>query len=304
MTTIVRAKMNKKRINLADSTFRILMLLPAFILLAVFMFYPIFETFRISFTRSSALATGVYVGLQNYLKLFADADFQQGLLHVFQWAFWSIIIQIPLAFFIAYACTNIKTKVTKSLKSIYYLGNVIPVTIIALLSNFILMPSSGAIITFSQLMGWKNLAAIDFIGNSNIAFWTVFVVATWAYIGFGIVYLMANIDQIPSELIEAAMIDGASRWQIVRYVVIPQISYSIRILALLSAVGSIKLFDLPWLMETGGPGNATTTLGIELYKQGFLNLQYGKGAAIGVVIFIISLIFTVVQFSIQRKNQD
>ena len=303
MTTNVRV-MNKKRINLADSSFRLLMLLPAFILLGVFMFYPIFETFRISLTRSSALAMGVYVGLQNYIKLFADTDFQQGLLHVFQWAFWSIIIQIPLSFFIAYSCANIKTKVTKSLKSIYYLGNVIPVTIIALLSNFILMPSSGAIITFSQLMGWKNLAGIDFIGNSNIAFWTVFVVATWAYIGFGIVYLMANIEQIPSELIEAAMIDGANRWQIVRFVVIPQISYSVRILALLSAVGSIKLFDLPWLMETGGPGNATTTLAIELYKQGFINLQYGKGAAIGVVIFIISLIFTIVQFSIQRKNQD
>ena len=128
--------------------------------------------------------------------------------------------------------------------------------------------------------------------------------ATWAYLGFGIVYLMANIEQIPAELQEAAMIDGANRWQYARYVVIPQISYALRVQAILCTVGSLKLFDLPYMVTAGGPVNATVTLGITLYREGFLNWQYGKAAAIGVVIFLLSLVFTVIQFSLQRETQN
>jgi ABC-type sugar transport system permease subunit len=115
---------------------------------------------------------------------------------------------------------------------------------------------------------------------------------------------MANIEQIPVELSEAAEIDGANKWQYARYIVIPQISYALSIQAILCTVGSLKLFELPFIITAGGPANSTVTLGITLYREGFLNWQYGKGAAIGVVIFMISLIFTIIQFSVQRNSQD
>jgi ABC-type sugar transport system permease subunit len=82
------------------------------------------------------------------------------------------------------------------------------------------------------------------------------------------------------------------------------VSYPLRILAVLSTVGSLKLFDLPYLMTRGGPGNATVTLGITLYRRGFPDAQYGRAAAIGVVIFLLSLFFTITQFSLQRKGGD
>ncbi len=294
--------LKKKKFDLSESLFKTVLLLPAFLILITFMYYPITETFRISLTRTSGLGPEVYIGIQNYIRLFTNEDFLAGLIHVFQWAFWSVIIQIPLAFFIAFACTIYKTKTIKSLRSIYYLGNVIPVTIISMLGLFIFMPNVGAIVTLSHKLGWKWLESIDFIGNPKMAFWTLFILATWAYIGFGIVYLMANIDQIPEELHESAIIDGVNKWQYARFIVIPQVSNAIRIQALLCTIGSIKLFELPWLVTVGGPGNATTTLGIVLYKEGFLNWQYGKGAAVGVIIFLLSLVFTIFQFSIQRKT--
>jgi raffinose/stachyose/melibiose transport system permease protein len=294
----------KKRIEWSEVAFKTIFLLPAFIALGVFMFFPIAETFRISLMRASGLGEEVYIGFLNYIRLFSNEEFLAGLFHVIQWAFWSVVIQIPLAFLIAFSCTNYKTPVIKSLRSVYYLSNVLPAPVTAMLGIFLYQPNSGVIVTFSRLIGWKWLERIDFLGNPHIAFWSLFALATWAYMGFGIIYLMANIEQIPVELSEAAVIDGANKWQYARYIVIPQISYALRIQAILCTVGSLKLFDLPYIITAGGPANSTVTLGITLYREGFLNWQYGKGAAIGVVIFLISLIFTVIQFSMQRDNQN
>jgi raffinose/stachyose/melibiose transport system permease protein len=254
--------------------------------------------------RADGLGTEVYVGLQNYVKLFSNEEFLAGLLHVFQWAFWSIVIQIPLEFFIAFTCTTYKSKIIGSLRSIYYLSNVLPSAITAMLGIFIFSPNSGVIVTLSKVMKWEWLERIDFLGDPRLAFGSLFSLATWAYIGFGIIYFMANIQQIPKQLQEAAIIDGANNWQYARYIVIPQISYALRIQALLCTIGSLKLFDLPYMVTSGGPGTRTVTLGITLYREGFLNWQYGKAAAIGVVIFLLCLIFTIVQFSLQRDPQN
>jgi raffinose/stachyose/melibiose transport system permease protein len=246
----------------------------------------------------------VYIGLQNYYKLLSNDEFIAGFIHVFQWTFWSVALQIPLAFFIAFACTNYKTRLIKGLRSVYYLGNVLPSAITAMLGIFIFAPNTGVIVTLAKTLGWKWVESIDFLGDPNLAFWSLFALASWAYMGFGIIYLMANIEQIPADICEAAMIDGANKWQYARYIVIPQVSYAIRIQAILITVGCLKLFDLPNMVTSGGPGNHTVTLGITLYREGFLNWQYGKAAAIGVVIFMLSLVFTMIQFSLQRESVD
>jgi raffinose/stachyose/melibiose transport system permease protein len=292
----------KKRINWPEISFKVLFLLPAFVALGVFMYYPIVDTFRISTMRASGLGEEVYIGLANYIKLFSNEDFLLGLLHVLQWAFWSVVIQIPLAFLIAFACSNYKTRTIKSLRSVYYLSNVLPAPVTGMLGIFLFGPNSGVIVTFARTIGWKWLERIDFLGNPNLAFWSLFALATWAYMGFGIIYLMANIEQIPVEIREAAQIDGANRWQYARYIVIPQISYALLIQSILCIVGSLKLFELPWIVTKGGPAKSTITLVTTLYQEGFLNWQYGKGCAIGVVIFALSLIFTIILFSMQRDN--
>ncbi|HBF39099.1 MAG TPA: hypothetical protein DDW50_17500 [Firmicutes bacterium] len=179
-----------------------------------------------------------------------------------------------------------------------------PSAIIAMLGRFIFAPNFGIIASLSAKLNWVWLAKIDFLGDPKLAFWSVFTVATWAYSGFNIIYLMANIEQIPMELREASQLDGANRWQYARHIVLPMIAYPLRICAILCIVGSLKIFDLPYLLTTGGPGYATTTLGIIIYQEGFRNWQYGKAAAVGVVIFLLSLTFTITQFAWQRKEGD
>jgi raffinose/stachyose/melibiose transport system permease protein len=281
-----------------------LFILPAVLFLVIFMYYPIEQTFHLSLMRATGLGDAVFNGFDNYVRLFNNEEFQAGLIHVFAWAFWSVVIQIPLAFFIAFSLSTYRNRITEPLRAVYYLASILPSAITAMLGRFIFAPNFGIIASLSAKLHWTWLAKIDFLGNPDLAFWSVFTLATWAYSGFYIVYLMANIEQIPMEIREASQLDGANRWQYARFIVLPIITNPIRIIAILCIVGSLKIFDLPWLLTTGGPGNATATLGTVLYKQGFVNWQYGKAAAVGVVIFLLSLIFTVAQFAWQRKEGD
>jgi ABC-type sugar transport system permease subunit len=283
--------------------FIFLCLLPAFLFLFIFLYYPIEETFRIAMTKSSGMGPEEYVGFGNYLKLFANDEFLAGLLHVFEWAFWSVLIQLPLAFLIAFSLTYYTNKFTGPLRSIYYLSNVLPSAITAMLGRFIYAPKSGVISSLANTLGWNWLGSIDWLGNPDLAFWSVFALATWAYTGFPIIYLMARIEQIPNEVREAAELDGATGWRYALSIVLPDLKYPFQILAVLCTVGSLKLFDLPYILTTGGPGNATVTLGITLYRHGFINWNYGLAAAIGVVIFLLSLGFTIAQFSLGRDKE-
>lgn len=282
--------------------FIVMSLLPAFLFLGLFLYQPIVETFRLSLHKADGIGAETWVGIDNYRKLFGDPEFQAGLVHVFTWAFWSVVIQIPLAFVISFSLTHYVNRFTKPLRAIYYLANILPSAITAMLGKFVFSSTNGIIPQIAETLGLRALGAIDFFGDPDIAFWTVFALATWAYTGFPVIYLMARIEQIPKELQEAAELDGATGWKYAWHIVLPQLGFAFRILAVLCTVGSLKLFDLPYMLTSGGPGNATVTLGITLYRDGFINWQYGKAAAIGVVIFVLSLAFTVVQFSVKGKE--
>lgn len=287
-----------------QNIFIALCLLPAVFFLGVFLYYPIVETIRLSFMKSTGLGGDTFIGIKNYAYLFKDPEFQSGLVNVFGWAFWSIVIQIPLSFFIAFSLTFYVNKMTKPLRAIYYLANVLPSAITAMLGKFIFAPTNGILNNLGATFGWKWLSDIDFLGNQNLAFWSVFAVATWTYTGFPIIYLMSRIEQISKDIKEAAELDGVTGWKYAFYIVLPNLTYPMRILAVLCTTGSLKLFDLPYMMTSGGPGNATVTLGITLYRHGFINWQYGKAAAVGVVILVLSLVFTIVQFSWQNKEGE
>jgi ABC-type sugar transport system permease subunit len=284
------------------SAFVVLLLLPAVAALLFFMYYPIEETFRLSLTKATGMGDATFIGLQNYVRLFEDEQFLAGLLHVFAWAFFSVIIQVPLSFLIAFYLIAYRNRATRSLRAVYYMASILPSAVTAMIGRFVFSPKNGIISTLASALKLRFLSRIDFLGDPHMAFWTVFIVATWTYTGFYIIYLMARIEQIPMEIREAAELDGATGWRYAWHIVVPVVIYPLQIICVLCIVGSMKVFDLPFMMTAGGPGNATVTLGIILYNKGFVDWQYGTASAVGVVILVCSLVFTVAQFSLQRKE--
>ena len=298
--TIPRGRRRRRDVHRAAFVF--LLLLPAIAALLFFMYYPIEETFRLSLTKATGMGDASYIGFQNYIRLFQNDQFQAGLLHVFAWALFSVIIQVPLAFLVAFYLIGYRNRVTRSLRAIYYMASILPSAVTAMIGRFVFSPRNGIIPTLAAALKLPVISHIDFLGDPHLAFWTIFIVATWTYTGFYIVYLMARIEQIPNEIREAAEMDGATGWRYAWHIVVPIVAYPIQIICVLCIVGSMKVFDLPFMITAGGPGNATMTLGIILYNQGFVNWQYGMASAVGVVILVCSLVFTVVQFSLQRRE--
>jgi len=134
--------------------------------------------------------------------------------------------------------------------------------------------------------------------------YTVFVVATWKYIGFGTVLLLAGLQGIPPELREAAAIDGATPWQATRTITLPLLGPTIRIWIFLSVIGALQLFDLVWIMTQGGPANASSTMLTYQYVNGVERTQWGYGATVSVVLFVISFVFALVyqRYALRRDT--
>jgi raffinose/stachyose/melibiose transport system permease protein len=129
------------------------------------------------------------------------------------------------------------------------------------------------------------------IADPHVVLYAIFVTMTWKYLGLSLVLYSAAIQNIPDELVEAARIDGASSIQTVRLITLPLLGSTIRLTILLSALGSLQYFDLIWVMTTGGPVHATETMATYLMKSGFQSFELGYGSAVGVIMFLICLVF-------------
>jgi len=146
-----------------------------------------------------------------------------------------------------------------------------------------------------QAQGW--------LGDTKMVMYALFVVISWKYFGLYLILYMAGLQNIPPELEEAALIDGASGAQVIRYVTVPMLGSTIRLSIFLSVLGSLQIFDLIWVMTAGGPVNSSQTMATYLYRYGFQRFAIGYGSAVAVTLFAICFIFSVIyQRFIMRRD--
>jgi raffinose/stachyose/melibiose transport system permease protein len=145
----------------------------------------------------------------------------------------------------------------------------------------------------------------QWLADTGIVLYTLFVVLTWKYIGFGIILLLAGLQGIPPELKEVAALDGANSWQTTRHIVLPLLGPTIRIWIFLSVIGSLQVFDLVWIMTLGGPAGASSTMATYLIDHGFRRYEFGYGSAVAVLLFIVCFAFALVyQRFVLRRDTD
>ena len=143
--------------------------------------------------------------------------------------------------------------------------------------------------------------AQTFLGNTNTVLACIFVVLTWKYFGLHMLLYLAGLQNIPREIEEAALIDGANRWQLIRYVTIPLLGSTIRTTVYLSVLGSLTQFNLIWIMTKGGPVNASEFMATYMYRFGFIRFWLGYGSAVALVMLLICLVFSL---GYQRLNRQ
>lgn len=280
----------------------VILLGPALIVFVGFVLVPIGLAAYYGFYNWSGFGPLTdFVGLQNYHDAVTGSMFQQAILHNVIIAVLSVVIQLPLSIGLA-LLLNRRMHGRRVLRFVVFAPYVLSEAITAVIWLLMLQPG-GFIDQAFKAFGLGGLINL-WLANTHIVLYTLFVVATWKFIGFGIILLLAGLQGIPAELREAAALDGASAWQALRNVILPLLGPTIRIWIFLSVIGSLQLFDMVWIMTLGGPAGASSTMVTYLIDHGFKRNEFGYGSAVAVLLFALCFVFALLyqRFALRRDT--
>lgn len=279
----------------------VLFLSPALLIYIACMIVPLIIAVYFSFSKWSGIsgAPVEFIGLGNYLSIFRSSQFLLALKNMAKMVFFSVLFHTPIALLLAVAI-NAKYRGYRFFKTVYFLPTVLPLTVIGLLWYFILMPN-GSLNFLLDSWGLRSMIHYWLI-EPGIAMSSIIFVNIWAGIGYYMVILIAGLTTIPEEIYEAAAIDGASGIHSFFHITIPLLKPVIGLCLTMDIIGTIKIFDLVFVMTEGGPRGLTHLPTTLMYNEAFRYDNYGVGSAIGVIILVIALILTVTFRKIVGRN--
>ena len=264
-----------------------LFLLPAVFVFALFVLLPVVQAAHYSLYKWNGLQPlDDFVGLKNYQTAFDSSIFRTALSNNVLIIVLSLAIQVPFSLFLA-MLLNRRFRGRGIFRVIFFLPYVLSEAITGVVFSLMLQP--GSLVDSGMKSAGLGGFIQDWLGDPSFVMITLFVIISWKYFGFHMILLLAGLKGIPRELEEAAMIDGAGRLQVFRYITLPLIGPTLRVSIFLSMIGSLQLFDMVWVMTGGGPLNASNTMAIAMFKSGFKNQQLGYGSAFAVILFLFGL---------------
>jgi len=279
-----------------------LLLAPALVLFVGFVLVPIVVAAYYSLYAWNGFGPLTnFVGLDNYVDALSGDVFQSAIGHNLIIVALTIVVQLPLSIGLA-LLLNRRLRGRTFLRMVVFAPYVLSEAVTAVIWLLILQPGGFVDEVLRGVgLGWF---VKQWLADPKIVLFTLFVVITWKYIGFGVILLLAGLQGIPAELREAAALDGASPWQATRHVVLPLLGPTIRVWIFLAVIGSLQLFDLVWIMTLGGPANASTTMVTYLTDHGFKRYEFGFGSAVAVILFIICFTFALLyqRFALRRDT--
>jgi raffinose/stachyose/melibiose transport system permease protein len=278
-------------------------MLPALALYTLFVLFPIVQAARFSlFDWNGLEALDQFVGLANFERALADPVFLGAVSHNAVIVVLSLAVQIPFALGLA-LMLNRRFRGRAILRLIFFAPYVIAEVITAIVWSLLLQPN-GLAEHFMTAIGLGD-AYHPWLASPGTVLIALFFVITWKYFGFHMILLLAGLQGIPREVEEAAAIDGASRWQGIRYITLPLLGPTIRVSVFLSIIGSLQLFDLVWVTTRGGPVNASTTMAVYMFDRGFVRFQFGYGSAVAVILFLICFVLALAyQRWVMRRDTE
>lgn len=253
----------------------------------IFLAYPMLRSLYLSFTNYNLLSPPVWVGWQNYERLFSDPKFWQSLRVTFVYALGSVPGSTIIALSLAMVLSQ-KLRGVNFLRTIFFMPSVLSSIAVAVLWMYIFRPEGGMLNIF---LGWFGIEGPDWLLSEQWALPALILMSWWS-IGGQIVIYLAGLKGIPESLYEAAEIDGANGFAKFRFVTLPMLSPTIFFNVVLAIIAALQVFDVGWVMTRGGPNDATLFYMINLYERAFQFVQMGYASALAWVLFIIIMVIT------------
>ncbi|ARK32085.1 carbohydrate ABC transporter permease [Halalkalibacter krulwichiae] len=275
---------------MSNKWFISLYILPALLLVSVLIFIPLILTGYYGLMKWDGIGAMQFIGLENYINVLQDNRFWESAGHSFLLAIFStlsLVIYLAVSMILAS-----KIKGADILRKIYLIPMLLSSVAIAQLWIKIYNPSNGML---NSVLGWFGVQNPPlWLADPNIVLYSIFIPILWQYAGFYILIYYAALKGIPESIIEAAKIDGATPLQIAYRIKLPLIMGVVKVTVVLAIVGSLKYFDLIYVMTGGGPNGASEVMASYMYKLAFGNYNFGYGSAVGFMLLLITLIVTVI----------
>ncbi|MEU9119100.1 sugar ABC transporter permease [Streptomyces sp. NPDC048506] len=273
-------------------------MLPALALFVTFRLYPVAWSFVLSLYHTNGMAQ-TWAGLSNYQRLLHDPLFWTALRNTML----LLVVQVPVMLALALGLSVALNSVLLRWKPLFRLGFFLPMVTglvtYGLLMGALLNKNSGAVNWLLQLVG---LPSVHWLTDPFWAQVSIMLALTWHYTGYNAVIYLARLQSIPDEHYEAAAVDGAGPWRRFWHVTLPGLRPALVLTVVLSTIGTLQLFDEPFVMTGGGPDNATTTIGVYLYQTGFRYFDFGYASAIGYALVLIISVFGLIQVKLAKEE--
>lgn len=273
---------------------------PALVLFLIFAVWPFISSLYYSLTQWDGLTKPVFIGLANFKRLFQEESFLMALRNTMLFALAGLLISNVLSLLLALALNTAgKSKVI--LRTIFYLPGVVSFVSMSVVWSAI-YHINGPINQILKEIGWGSLTH-EWLGNYDTVLPALIAIKVWGGVGFGVIVFLAGLNSVPSELYEAADLDGAGSIAKFKNVTFPLLMPAVTVVTFLGLTTSLKVFDLPFVMTKGGPGDASNTLAMIIYKQAFAYGNYGYASAGGIILFLFVGAISLIQMRLTRSRE-
>jgi multiple sugar transport system permease protein len=280
----------------AEALWGYLLISPLVIGLAIFFYLALGKSFFISLTDWDLLSEPVNVGFDNYRQLFANEEFGQALRNTAQFSLLNVPLGLLVSLLLALAL-NAKIRFRNIYRLIFFLPVMTMPIAISIVWQWLYNPDFGPI---NQLLRVFGVEKIKWLSDPNTAMLSLVIMSVWMGAGYGMIIILAGLQNIPREFYEAAQVDGATGLTSFRYVTLPLLTPTLFFVMVTSIISSLQVFDIVYGLSQGRAGPYTRTIVYSIYEDGFRNFQMGNATATAWVLFVIILIITMIQFRVQR----
>jgi sn-glycerol 3-phosphate transport system permease protein len=276
-----------------------LFLAPSLIIFIVFVFVPLLKTVQLSFFLTNPIGEmKAFVGVENYQRVFDGNDLYNSLKVSFLFALYVVPSTIIAALFLA-ILANVRLRGISVFRIIFSSTIAVSAAAASLIFAFFFNPANGV---FNYLLDLVGLPRVMWLVSESSALISISILTIWLQLGFCTVILLAALQGISQELYESATIDGASFWSSLRHITIPMISPTIFFLIVVQSLNALQTFTQIDILTKGAPVGSTNVLVYLIYRAFYFNSQYGIAATISVVLFLLMLVFTIIQFGVLERR--
>jgi multiple sugar transport system permease protein len=280
----------------------LLLMAPFLLLYVLFIIGPSIYMVVMSFFNGSLVQSGLgsFAGFRNYAEALGNPAFWQSMWHTL----WFTILTTPPLVVLAFVFALLADRVTRGrwfFRLAFFLPYVLPSAVVALIWIWLYTPEIGLLGRVATALGF---AEPSWLGNPNLAMWSLALTTVWWTLGFNFVLYLAGLQDIPRELYEAASIDGAGPWQQIRKITIPMLARTTSLVVVLQIIASLKVFDQMYIMTSGGPNFSTRSALQYIYDVGFTSFRTGYAAAVSTIFFILVLAVSAVWVALTRRQEQ